>query len=279
VNNISLDHKSMDELRALFRDYVARARLSVLNLDNAETASLARMRPADRTITYAFDDRTAHYSAHALAPAATGIAFTLHERDSRSDIRLKLAVPGRHNVSNALAAIAASRAAGVPLGKAVAAIQQFAGVKRRLEIVGHAGGITMIDDFAHNPDKIAATLDTLHDFPGRLLILFQPHGFGPLKKMKDEFIAGFAAKLAPDDILVISEPAYFGGTTDRCVGAGDIAAGIVSRGRKALAPGDRQTCGALIASLAKSGDRIVVMGARDDTLSAFAADLLTGFAV
>ena len=61
-----------------------------------------------------------------------------------------------------------------------------------MEVVGTAGGVTVIDDFAHNPDKIAATLETLHAFPGRLLVMFQPHGFGPLRLMKDEFIDGFA---------------------------------------------------------------------------------------
>ena len=73
----------------------------------------------------------------------------------------------------------------------------------------------MIDDFAHNPDKIAATLATLHDFPGRLLVMFQPHGFGPLKLMKNEFIACFAEDLSQGDVLVMPEPVYFGGTVER----------------------------------------------------------------
>jgi UDP-N-acetylmuramate--alanine ligase len=272
VNNISLDHKSMDELRILFRDFVARARVAILNLDNDETAALVNTAPV--SLTYRLDDRNADYSAHALAPLPDGIAFTLFERSSRTDMRVKLAVPGRHNVANALAAIAAARSSGASLPQAVAAIQLFSGVKRRLELVGQENGITVIDDFAHNPDKIAATLDTLHDFPGRLLILFQPHGFGPLVKMKGEFITGFADKLGEDDVLIVSEPAYFGGTTDRSVTSGDVVAGIAARGRKAFAPGDRAASGKMLLSLARPGDRIVIMGARDDTLSRFAADIL-----
>ena len=85
--------------------------------------------------------------------------------------------------SNALAALGAVHALGVPLADAVAALARFAGLKRRLETVGTAGGVTVIDDFAHNPDKIAATLATLTAQPGRLLIMFQPHGYGPLAKM------------------------------------------------------------------------------------------------
>ena len=105
---------------------------------------------------------------------------------------MTLNVPGAHNVANALAALGAVRAIGVPLDQAVAALETFAGIRRRMEVVGTANGVTVIDDFAHNPDKIAATLKTLHAFDGRLLILFQPHGFGPLRLMQSEFIDGFA---------------------------------------------------------------------------------------
>ena len=116
--------------------------------------------------------------------------------------------------------------------------------------------------------------DTLHAFPGRLLVMFQPHGYGPLKLMKDAFIDGFAGKLADGDVLIMPEPVYFGGTVDRSVGTADITAGIVARGRTAIALPDRAACGDRLVELARPGDRIVVMGARDDTLSTFAAGLL-----
>ena len=270
VNNISLDHKSMDELRALFRDFVAKARVAILNLDNGETKALVA--GAQRAVTYSLTEPTADYFANDFEPTPDGIAFALHAEGAM--LRLKLGVPGRHNVANALAAIAAAHEAGVPLADAGRALERFSGIRRRLELVGEAGGVTVIDDFAHNPDKIAATLDTLHDFTGRLLLLFQPHGYGPLKKMRDEFIAGFAEKLRADDVLVVSEPAYFGGTTDKSVTSKDIVDGIAARGRNALAPGDRATSGKALLDLARPGDRIVVMGARDDTLSSFARELL-----
>ena len=150
----------------------------------------------------------------------------------------------------------------------------FSGIKRRLEIVGVANGVTVIDDFAHNPDKIAATLATLHDFPGRLLVMFQPHGYGPLKLMKDAFIEGFVANLGADDVLVMPEPVYFGGTVERVVNSFDIVRGIEVRGRSAFTFADRAACGEKLIELARTGDRVVVMGARDDTLSQFATDLV-----
>jgi len=136
----------------------------------------------------------------------------------------------------------------------------------------------VIDDFAHNPDKIAATLSTLHDFPGRLLVMFQPHGFSPLAKMKDEFIDCFARNLNAGDVLAMPEPVYFGGTTTRNVTSEDIAAGVRARGREALAYPDRAACAPALIERAKAGDRIVVMGARDDTLATFARELLTALA-
>ncbi len=278
VSNISLDHKSMEELRDLFGGFVRRASKAVLNLDNPETAALAQAlvaggRGAD-VITFALGNSDADLAAHDLKPTPTGMTFDLVERATGDRRAVTLNVPGAHNVANALAALGAVRALGVDLDQAAASLETFAGIKRRMEVVGMRNGVTIIDDFAHNPDKIAATLKTLHAFDGRLLILFQPHGFGPLKLMQSEFIEGFAGLMRPDDILLMPEPVYYGGTTDRSVGSEDIAAGVRAAGRQAQALADRATCGDRIVELAQAGDRIIVMGARDDTLSSFAAELL-----
>ncbi|MCR6631857.1 MAG: Mur ligase family protein [Magnetospirillum sp.] len=273
LNNVAFDHKSLDELRQLFRDFTGKAQVAVLNLDNPETARLAAELPADKRLTYSLRDETADLLAGDVAPAPDGIAFHVREGASAA-IPVRLGVPGRHNVANALAALAAARALGIELAEAARALEGFGGIRRRLEVVGRAGGVTVIDDFAHNPDKLAATFATLHDFPGRLLLMFQPHGFGPLRLMRQEFIDCFAANLTPDDVLVMPEPVYFGGTVDRSVSSGDIAEGIRAKGRQAVSFADRPACGEHLLSLARPGDRIVVMGARDDTLSSFAEGLL-----
>jgi UDP-N-acetylmuramate--alanine ligase len=114
----------------------------------------------------------------------------------------------------------------------------------------------------------------LHAFPGRLLCLFQPHGYGPLRVMRQELIGCFADKLGPEDLLIMSDPVYYGGTVERTVGSGDIIEGVRALGRNAEHIPDRAACGDRLAELARPGDRIVIMGARDDTLSQFAADLL-----
>jgi UDP-N-acetylmuramate--alanine ligase len=278
VSNISLDHKSMEELRDLFGGFTARSTTAVLNLDNPETAALAQSMVAagrgDAVVTFALGNPAADLSAHDLVPRPTGMRFDLTDRAAGRTLPVTLNVPGAHNVANALAALGAVRAVGVPLDQAVAALETFSGIRRRMEVVGTAAGVTVLDDFAHNPDKIAATLKTLHAFDGRLLILFQPHGFGPLKLMKHEFIDGFTGLLRPDDVLLMPEPVYYGGTTDRSVGSEDIASGVRAAGRSAEALPTREACGNRLIALARPGDRIVVMGARDDTLSTFAAELL-----
>ncbi len=273
LNNVALDHKSLDELRALFRDFVAKAEVAVLNLDNDETARLAADVPAARKLTYSLSDPAADLLASDILPRADGVSFTVRA-PSGETVAVRLRVPGRHNVANAMAALAAATACGVGLDRAAAVLAGFAGIRRRLETVGSAGGVTVIDDFAHNPDKIAATLAAMHEFPGRLLILFQPHGFGPLRLMREGFIDTFATRMNPDDVLVMPEPVYFGGTVDRNVTSTDIIAGVAARGRRAAFRAKRADCGDYLLEIAQPGDRIVVMGARDDTLSVFAADLL-----
>ncbi|MCZ6860318.1 MAG: Mur ligase family protein [Alphaproteobacteria bacterium] len=274
LTNIALDHKSLDELRALFRDFVSTAATVVLNLDNDETAVLAAELPPGRTITFSLTDGDADLCAGTLAPTPEGIGFEVTERASGESAPVALRVPGNHNVANALAALGAARASGVTLKEAALALDGFSGLRRRLEFLGAAKGVTVIDDFAHNPDKICATLTTLHTFPGRLLVMFQPHGFGPLRLMKEAIIDCFARCLHDDDVLVMPDPVYFGGTVERTISSQDIVQGVRARGRSACAFAERTACGDKLIELSRPGDRIVVMGARDDTLALFAAELL-----
>jgi UDP-N-acetylmuramate--alanine ligase len=264
LNNIALDHKSMDELRALFSAFTSRARIAVLNLDNAEVASF----PRDNAVTYSITGQAADLVATDIVERPDGVDFRV------KDVAVSLQVPGRHNVSNALAALAASQAAGLDLAQAAQALGGFVGLKRRMDVAGTASGITVIDDFGHNPDKISATLATLHAFPGRLLLFFQPHGYGPLKQMGHELINTFATQMRAEDQLILCDPVYFGGTVDRSVGSADIVAGIAAAGHDATHIGDRAACADQLVAAAKPGDRIVIMGARDDTLSTFAADIV-----
>lgn len=279
LGNVSLDHKSLEELRALFGDFLAKADIAAINLDDAETAALAHR--ARALVTFGIDSAVAQIGVEpgSVIEAATGLSATIVDRRDASRHALALKVPGRHNLANALAAIAASNAAGVPIAKAVAALGSFAGLARRFDIVGTSpSGITVIDDFGHNPDKIAATLATLKAHPGRVIAFFQPHGYGPLRQMGHELAEVFTRRLGPDDVAILCDPVYFGGTVDRSEGSDRIVRLIReaggSDGPLAEHVPARDDCASRIAALARPGDRVVVMGARDDTLTGFARDLL-----
>jgi UDP-N-acetylmuramate--alanine ligase len=264
VTNISLDHKSLTELRALFGDFAARARTAILNADDPESAGLI----SDKTVSFGFaKGATVQASDYTALP--DGCSFTLTADHAAHAVRLRM--PGRHNVANALAALAVARAMGLPMADAAAALADFAGIARRYEVVGSAGGITVIDDFAHNPDKVAATLAAAAELPGRALIFFQPHGYGPLRQMGKELAASYAAGMRSDDRLWVCDPVYFGGTVDRSVGS---AAFVAAVGAHATYLPTREECGAAMLAEARKGDRIFVLGARDDTLTDFAVGLL-----
>lgn len=269
LNNIAHDHKSMAELRLLFGGYIGKARTAVLNLDNDEVARLAATPPAGKAMTYSLGHRAADLFASNIVERADGIDFLVNGAP------VSLQVPGRHNAANALAALATARVAGIGLEEAARAISGFTGLRRRLEVVGNAKGITVIDDFGHNPDKISATLQTLHAFPGRLLIMFQPHGYGPLRQMGDELVQTFVTHMAAEDVLIMPDPVYFGGTVDRSKGSSALISAISASGRSGDYIPERAACGDRLVALAKAGDRIVIMGARDDTLAVFAQDIFS----
>jgi UDP-N-acetylmuramate--alanine ligase len=272
LTNISLDHKELDELRQLFAHFLNASRKAVLNLDDPETRALASTVPADKVIGYGFDSPGADFMGKDLRLEADGVAFAVEAEGERHEV--KLPVPGRHNASNALAAIAAARALGVPVADSAASLARFEGLRRRLETVGEAGGVTVIDDFAHNPDKIAATLATLRAQPGRLLIMFQPHGYGPLTKMGEPLAEAFAQGMAPDDRLYLPDPVYHGGTVERMRGSDWLAERVRELDRNADHIAERPRIGNALVAEARTGDRILVMGARDDTLIDFARDLV-----
>ncbi len=261
VNNIALDHKSMEELRALFAGFVAKAEIAVLNLDNEETAALV-LSAKVRTRTYQpalGAGRPAR--AQAIRPAPDGdcvqraaSATAAPAPTCASTCPASTTSPTRSRRSRRRARM------GCRLTKPPPRLRALPEPSGGLEIVGKASGVTVIDDFAHNPDKIAATLKTLHAFPGRLLIMFQPHGFGPLKLMRDEFIDCFAEHMAADDVLIMPDPVYFGGTVDRAVTSEHIVAGVRARGLQAMAFAERAACGDKLIELAEPGDRIVGHG-------------------
>jgi UDP-N-acetylmuramate--alanine ligase len=244
LTNISEDHKSMDELLDIFRLYLSQAKTCVLNMDCPNVTALSKNFP--NAVTYSMDD---------------------YPDD------LRLLVPGAHNKSNAMAAMAVAKSIGLNEEKIIKALASFQGVVSRLEVVGHKNDITVIDDFGHNPDKIAASIKTLKEEGRRLIVMYQPHGFKPTRDQKDSLIDVFSTYLDSSDLFYMPDILYFGGTVDKDISSADIIDVLKNKGMRATYIPNKDDIQTDILSNAKSGDIICIMGARDDSLRQMARDI------
>ena len=267
VNNIALDHMPLTELQTIFLDFINRTtQCAVLNMDDPHIRNMQKQIKSP-VKSYAIT-HDADLKAENIQTRPDGVSFTV------AGHTITLKVPGQHNVLNALAALSIAEVCGIDLATAIAGIEKFTGIARRMQIIGTHNDITIIDDFAHNPDKITASLKTLREFDGRLIIMFQMHGFGPIKLMGDEIIKAFAEGLNPDDQLIMPEVYYAGGTVDRSKTAKDMIALARDKGMKAYWFEDRAGVKNHILSQVEPHDRIIIMGARDDSLTDFAKDIM-----
>lgn len=267
LTNISLDHKPMEELEKLFGDFCNRAKdTAIVNLDCKHSADLTHR--LHTRVTFGLENPQADIHATHIQLLPDGSAFHVN------GIACRLYVPGHHNIANALAGIAACEAMGVAIGETTKALASFKGIGRRLQVIGQKNGIVVIDDFAHNPDKIAASLSALKAQSGRLLVVFQPHGFAPTRLLKDGLIQAFAQGLDEQDQLLMPEIFYAGGTAQKDISSAHLIDAIAQQNRNAQFIATRDAIQAHLVREAKTGDRIVIMGARDDTLTDFARGIL-----
>ena len=262
ITNISKDHKPLKELRSLFQGFIDQTGGPlVLNADCPESARLA----ASHAVTFGIE-HPARYRARRVSSGADGMCFEV------DGISYALRLPGRHNVANALAAIALCSEMGVAARARQRGLQRFRGVQRRLTSAGRVGSITVWDDFAHNPDKVLASLAAIRPMSKRLLIVFQPHGYGPTRFMLRELAGAFSGALRRRDIL-IGLPIYdAGGTADRSIETADLLGRV--RGPHCLSVANRAAALHEICARARPGDTVAVMGARDDSLSRFARSIV-----
>ncbi len=267
VTSISLDHKPIDELKTLFGNFVERALVgAVLNADNDDTIALKDKN--SNVLSFSVQGKQADLMALNITPVENGVRFSLDAEE------VFLPVIGKHNVANALAAIACADMIGIPRKQTIEALASFKGIHRRLETVGVTKkGVTVIDDFAHNPEKIAATLSALKDYSGKLFLVYQPHGFKPTKIMRAGIVEAFDRLMSLDDTLMMQEIYYAGGTVQKDISSADLIKDLERTGKRVHFIPDRKKIITLLKGLAAKGDRIVVMGARDETLSDFARQI------
>ena len=266
VNNISIDHKPIAELQHLFTTFVEKAsKGAVVNLDCKNSEVLLNKK---NVVTFSIKNQKADVYVYDIFPLQNAIEYKLN----RATYRLNLT--GAFNVANAACAIAVCKIMGIKEDVAAKTLEGFVGTKRRLDVIGVKKQITVIDDFAHNPDKVAASMSALRDYDGRLLIMFQPHGFAPMRMMGRDIMDSFARFMKKEDILFMPEIFYAGGSVTRDISSKDLVDYAKKIGVNAEFYQTRDEIKNRFLSLAEAGDRIVVMGARDNSLPDFCEDIL-----
>lgn len=264
VNNVEADHLecygTVEDLEAAFVTFASRARVAIVGIDDPGAARIAE-RLGNTVVRFGVSD-AADARIHDISQRPDRTHARVRFRDG-GEIGLTLHVPGMHNLRNAVAALLAVDALGGDLEAAVTALARFRGVGRRFDRVGTAGGVEIIDDYAHHPTELVATLEAARQaFPGRRLVaVFQPHLYS-----RTQLHGGaMGVALAAADLVVVTEiyaarEQPVDGVSGRLVADAASAAGATT-----LFEGNRDGLGRSVASQLRSGDVVLTMGAGDIT--------------
>ena len=272
VTNIDpehLDHYgSFDGVKDAFVEFVENVPfygLAVLCVDHPEVQNIIGRIRDRRIVTYGFS-ALADVRADNVTPVPGGSRFDaliLDKEGERRSVAVQVPIPGRHNVQNALAAIAVALELGISDDAIVAGFERFEGVKRRFTHVGEVDGAVVIDDYAHHPTEVRAVLAAAREgAQGRVIAVVQPHRYTRLQSLMDEFQSAFN-----DADVVFVTPVYPAGEEPiEGVDANALAEGLRAHGHRMVRAVDDldDLCGAL-RDLAADGDMIICMGAGDIT--------------
>jgi len=266
ITNISKDHKSIDEISKMFVSFSENTTETLII--NADCPRLKMIEFKHKNIiTYGLNNNAMIRAKNIICKPFQ----STFEVDSHS---FEINLPGIYNVSNALAAIVVARSLNINDRKTAAALREFRGVQRRMDIIGETDGIRIVDDYAHNPEKVMAAINAVKLGCKRVIAIFQPHGYSPTIFMKEEFINAFINILSPQDVLFMPEIYYAGGTASKNISSADIIKRVKESGKNAFFIEKRTDILPEIKERAQTGDCILVMGARDNTLTEFCQNIL-----
>jgi UDP-N-acetylmuramate--alanine ligase len=272
VTNIDPEHLehygSFDRVKDAFVEFVENVPfygLAVLCVDHPEVQNIIGRIRDRRIVTYGFS-ALADVRADNVTPVPGGTKFDaliLDKDGERRTLAVHVPIPGRHNVQNALAAIAVALELGISAEAIVAGFERFEGVKRRFTKVGEADGAIVIDDYAHHPTEIRAVLAAAREgAEGRVIAVMQPHRFTRLQSLMDEFQNCFN-----DADVVFVTPVYPAGEEPiEGVDSDTLADGLRAHGHRMVrAVSDQKELCRELRDLAAEGDMIICMGAGDIT--------------
>ena len=259
ILNLDLDHHAIEDTARMFETLSDHT--SGVVLLNADDENLARCRIRGAA-TFSLD-APSEYQAVNVHYHSFSTDFEVYGQE------FSLSLPGRHNLYNALACISFLGEMEVPLQEIAAVLPEFSGIERRFNIHLNDGRHLVIDDYAHNPHKIRSLLQTMQPIAERICYIFQPHGFGPTRLMKEEYVAAFTEGLRDGDRLVLLPIYYVGGTAAKDISSEDLVIPVQAFGRTAVCVRDRKDVFAHL----EGYDACVVFGARDDTLADLAEEI------
>jgi UDP-N-acetylmuramate--alanine ligase len=266
VTNIDPEHldfySGIGQIKETFLHFINKVPFygfAVLCIDHPDVQAL--LPSVEKTVvTYGFS-RHADYRAEGLVSDGMTNRFNVIARGERMG-EMSLRAPGRHNVSNALAAIAVATELGIPCEQVRQGIADYAGVVRRFQVKGEAGGVTVVDDYAHHPVEVRATLSAAREvWPGRRLVVgFQPHRYSRTRALFKDFLSAFneADVLLLFDVYAAGEEPIGEAAADR------LCEAIREHGHKgAMYAGKAADAGETVRSLLRPGDIFLTMGAGD----------------
>ena len=267
ITSISKDHKTIDELSALFRTFANNTREELII--NADCPNLKASKINNKKITTYGIENNADIMAEDIKYLSWGTKFRC------GTVTFELNMPGKFNIFNSLAAITVATKLKVPHETIAKALVEFKGIESRMHIIGNVNGNNIINDYAHNPDKIKASIEALKTHSEKdLIVIFQPHGYGPTKFFKEELISVFSSKLSRNDILIMPEIFYAGGTANKCISSKDITDTLKTKGINANYFLNRNEIIDFLRIKEKINYNILILGARDYTLPDFCHDII-----
>ena len=262
--NVDKDHKEIDVLMDVFTTFKNNSELFIVNRSHYLAKQLSQNEQNDFSSDEAIN---AGYIVSDFIQNGLTISFKVNGQP------FSLQLLGRHNMENALAAVTVAGQLGVSLQICAEALKTYEGIYRRNQVLGNKRGIWVIDDFAHNPVKCAAAIEACQPVAPKVVAWFQPHGYGPTRFLRDDFVKEISKALRPQDEIWMSEIFYAGGTAEKNISANDLINDIRQTGKKAFFVENRNDFLSAVRSHLTDNCVLLLMGARDPSLEQFATQV------
>ncbi len=262
--NIDKDHQEIDELMSIFTTFKNNSKKFIVNQSNALAKQLSQNTRND----FSSDENSeAGYIAKNFKQEGFCIQFFILNSS------FLITTIGHHNMENALAAVSVANQIGVSLQTCADVLKNYEGIYRRNQVLGNKNGIWVIDDYAHNPVKCAAAIRACQPVAGKVVAWFQPHGYGPTRFLRNDFVKEISEALRPQDEIWMSEIFYAGGTAVKDISANDLINDIKALGKNAFFAEDRNRFLETVRSHLSGNSVLLLMGARDPGLEKFAKEV------